>query len=262
MANTSTTPSTSAAPIKTVTPRHGLLEDLIGIAVKHAGDQYLALAAKLAGALIDATDGDTRAIQQRLRAGNLLRNRHFAFLHLATEALENTLRQEIAQLAPAAKDKHSGAAQPMSLVTFEEMDKRVALGGASKPFESLHSDALQTLNVRLAFLLGRDILRVSQNPFRPEVFLAALQRAWLQFDPEPESAPLLQPLVKPGMFIELGPMLEALNLALQGKGVMPGSVDGYKGRKADAAKQAQNAAEQAAASADAKTNNDATPEKK
>jgi hypothetical protein len=215
-----------------------LLEDLIGIAVKHAGDQYLELATKLAGALIDATDGDTRAIQQRLRAGNLLRNRHFAFLHLATEALEKALRHEIAELAPAVKDKRGSADQPMALVPFEEMDTRVALGGVSKPFESLHSDALQTLNVRLAFLLDRDILRVSQNPFRPEVFLVALQRAWLEFDPDPESAPLLQPLIKPGMFIELGPMLAALNLALQSKGVLPGSVDGYKGRKADAARAA------------------------
>jgi hypothetical protein len=238
MANTSTTPITSATPKKTVSPRHGLLEDLIGIAVKYAGDQYLELATKLAGALIDATDGDTRAIQQRLRAGNMLRNRHFAFLHLATEALEKALRHEIAELAPVVKDKRGGADQPMSLVPFEEMESRVALGGVSKPFESLHSDALQTLNVRLAFLLDRDILRVSQNPFRPEVFLVALQRAWLEFDPEPESAPLLQPLIKPGMFIELGPMLEALNLALQSKGVLPGSVDGYKGRKADAARAA------------------------
>lgn len=235
MANISTT---SAAPKKTVSLRHGVLEDLIGIAVKHAGDQYLDLATRLAGALIDATDGDTRAIQQRLRAGNLLRNRHFAFLHLATEALEKALRREIAELAPAVKAPRGGADQPLSLVPFEEMDTKVALGGVSKPFEMLHSDALQTLNVRLAFLLDRDILRVSQNPFRPEVFLAALQQAWTEFDPEPDSAPLLQPLIKPGMFIELGPMFDALNLALQSKGVLPGSVDGYKGRKADAAKAA------------------------
>jgi hypothetical protein len=134
MANTSTTPSTSGGPKKTVSPRHGLLEGLIGIAVKHAGDQYLELATKLAGALIDATDGDTRAIQQRLRAGNLLRNRHFAFLHLATEALEKALRREIAELAPSVKDKRGGADQPMALVPFEEMDTRVALGGVSKPF--------------------------------------------------------------------------------------------------------------------------------
>lgn len=227
------TSTTLATPKKTVSPRHALLEELIGIAVKHAGDQYLELANKLAGALIDATDGDTRLIQQRLRAGNQLRNRNFAFLHLATNALEKALRREIAELAPAARRVARDADQPLSLVPFEEMDNKVALSGVSKPFESLYSDALQTLNVRLAFLLERDILRLSQNPFRPAVFLEALQQAWMEFDPEEESAGLLQPWIKPGMFIELGPMLEALSLALQSSGVLPGGVDGYKRRKAD-----------------------------
>lgn len=232
------TPTTHASPKKPVTPRHALLEELIGVAVKHAGDQYLELATRLAGALIDATDGDTRAIQARLRAGNQLRNRNFAFLHLATSTLEAALRREIAELAPLAKDRGGDSDQPLSLVPFEEMDTKVALSGVSKPFETLYADQLQTLNVRLAFLLDRDILRVNQNPFRPEVFLVALQRAWDEFDSDPEAAPLLQPMIKPGMFIELGPMLDALNLALQSKGVLPGSVDGYKGRKADAAKPA------------------------
>jgi hypothetical protein len=230
------TSTTSAAPKKTVSPRHALLEELIGIATKHAGDQYLELATKLAGALIDATDGDTRAMQLRIRAGNQLRNRNFAFLHLASGTLEKALRREIAELAPAVKGQPREAEQPLSLVPYEEMDNKVALGGVSKPFETLYSDQLQTLNVRLAFLLDRDILRGSQNPFRPEVFLVALQQAWTEFDTEPEAAPLLQPFIKPGMFIELGPMLDALNLALQSKGVLPGSVDGYKGRKTDKSK--------------------------
>ncbi|ELX09139.1 hypothetical protein Jab_2c11990 [Janthinobacterium sp. HH01] len=230
------TSTTSAAPNKPVSPRHALLEELIGIATRHAGDQYLDLANKLAGALIDATGGDPRTMQQRIRAGNQLRNRNFAFLHLASSTLEKALRREIAELSPAVKGAPRASEQPLSLVPFEEMDNKVALGGVSKPFESLYSDQLQTLNVRLAFLLDRDILRVSQNPFRPEVFLVALQQAWVEFDTEAEAASLLQPLIKPGMFIELGPMLDALNLALQSKGVLPGSVDGYQGRKTDKSK--------------------------
>ena len=227
------TSTTSAAPKKPVSPRHALLEELIGIATRHAGDQYLDLANKLAGVLIDATGGDPRTMQQRIRAGNQLRNRNFAFLHLASSTLEKALRREIAELSPAVKGTPRVSEQPLSLVPFEEMDNKVALGGVSKPFESLYSDQLQTLNVRLAFLLDRDILRVSQNPFRPEVFLVALQQAWVEFDTAADAAPLLQPLIKPGMFIELGPMLDALNLALQSKGVLPGSVDGYQGRKTD-----------------------------
>ncbi|WP_296001378.1 DUF1631 family protein [Rugamonas sp.] len=223
----------STAPKKTVSPRHALLEELIGIVTRHLNDQYLDLFAKLGGALIDATDGDTRAMQQRIRAGNMLRNSSMAFLHLASGMLEKTLRCEIALLAPAPQARSREAAQPLGLVPYEEMDNKVAVGGISKPFEVLYGDSLQTLNVRLAFLLERDILRLNQNPFRPDVFLVALQQAWLEFDTDPESANLLLPLLKPGMFLDLGPMLEALNLALQRKGVLPGSVDGYKGRKAD-----------------------------
>lgn len=229
------TPPMPATPPKPVSPRHALLEELIAIAVRQAGDQFLDLANKLAGALIDATDGDAKLVQQRIRAGNQLRNRNFAFLHLATAALEKALRHELAELAPTGGKRPPRAAeQPLSLVSLEEMDSKVALSGVSKPFESLYADALQTLNVRLAFLLDRDILRVSQNPFRPEVFLQALQAAWTEFDSEEEAAGLLQPMLKPGMFIELGPMLEALNLALQSGGVLPGAVDGYRRRKSDA----------------------------
>lgn len=229
---TSTTP---VAPKKTVSPRHALLEELIGIAVKHAGDQYLALATRLAGALIDATDGDIKLFQARIRAGNLLRNRNFAFLHLATSTLEKALRRELAELAPVGKERAAASSQSLALVSLEEMDSKVAMGGVAKPFETLYADALQTLNVRLGFLLERDILRTSQNPFRPDVFLTAVQQAWAEFDPEDESAGLLQPLLTPALFIELGPMLEALSLALQSKGVLPGAVDRRQRRKADAA---------------------------
>jgi hypothetical protein len=229
------TPTTSTAPKKTVSPRHALLEDLIGIVTQHANDQFLDLAQKLSNELLDATDGDITDMQARVRAGNHLRNAKHAFLHLASTTLEKAIRKEIALLSPVVnKAKVLKAEEPLSLVPYEEMDSKVKLGSVSKPFEVLYADQLQTLNVRLAFLLDRDILRVNQNPFRPEVFLMALQQAWTEFETDAASAELLQPLIKPGMFIELAPMLDALNQALQRQGVLPGSVDGYKGRKADA----------------------------
>ena len=231
------TPTTSTAPKKTVSPRHALLENLIGIVTKHANDQFLDLANKLAGELIDGTGGDVATMQARIRAGNHLRNANFAFLHLASTTLEKAIRKEIALLSPVVnKARLMKADEPLSLVPYEEMDSKVKLSSLSKPFETLYADQLQTLNVRLAFLLDRDILRVNQNPFRPEVFLLALELAWSEFETDAAAAGLLQPLIKPGMFIELGPMLDALNLALQRDGVLPGSVDGYKGRKLDAPK--------------------------
>jgi hypothetical protein len=221
-------------PPKPVSPRHALLEELIGIACGHLDAQLPELATRLAGALIDARDGDPGTLQQRIRAGNMLRNRNYAFLHLAKGALERALRQEMAQLAPAPAARARPAAEPLGLVPYEEMDSRVALGALCKPFELLHADVLQTLSVRLAFLFERDILRPGQNPFRPEVWLQALQSSWAEFAPDADLRQLLAPLCKPGLFFELGPMLEALNLALQRKGVLPGAAAGRPVRKADA----------------------------
>ncbi|CAN7293087.1 DUF1631 family protein [Pseudoduganella sp. LjRoot289] len=218
-----------------MTPRHALLENLIEIVKRHVNDQFLDFTTRVAGALVDVVDvvADVRELQARIRAGNLLRNDHYRYLNLVMKELERALRREIAELAPGQKVKVRVADQPLSLVPFEEMDSKVTLGGICKPFEVQYSDALATLNVRLAFLLDREILRVNQNPFRPEVFLDALQQAWLEFNPDEEAANLLLALLKPGMFMELSSMLEELSLTLQRKGVLPGSVDGYKARKAD-----------------------------
>lgn len=232
----SSSPSSAPPPPpKPVSPRHALLEELIGIACGQLDAQLPELATRLAGALIDARDGDPATLQQRIRAGNLLRNRNYAFLHLAKLALERALRQEMAQLAPAPAARAQQSVEPLGLVPYEEMDSRVALGALCKPFELLHADVLQTLSVRLAFLFERDILRPGQNPFRPEVWMQALQASWAEFAPDADLRQLLAPLCKPGLFFELGPMLEALNLALQRKGVLPGAAAGRPLRKADTA---------------------------
>ncbi|NVE00941.1 DUF1631 family protein [Massilia sp. BJB1822] len=228
-------PTTSTAPKQTVSPRHALLESLIEIAQRHVASQFTGFTTGLAGILVDGNDmsADLREVQMRLRAGNLLRNSHYALLNLVAKRLERAVRQELAQLAPGKKAAPRAADQPLSLVPYEEMDSKVALGSVSKPFETRYADALATLNVRLAFLLDRDILRVNQNPFRPDVFLAAVLDAWSEFNTDEEAANLLPTLLKPDSFIDLGPMLEELNLALERKGVLPGSVEKYKARKAD-----------------------------
>ncbi|WP_374583685.1 DUF1631 family protein [Pseudoduganella sp.] len=233
----------SAAPKKAVTPRHALLENLISLVNKHISEQFNELSTSWAARLVDVTDaGDLKDLQARLRSGNLLRTDHYAFLGLFAKQLESDLRHEIAQLAPGQKAQVRKLAEPLSLVSMEEMDTKVTMGGFSKAFEVKYSDALATLNVRLAFLLDRDILRINQNPFRPEVFLGAFQQAWMDFVKDEESNELVQGFYKPDEFFNFAPMLEDLNLALERKGVGPGSVEKHKSRRADShdASQAPN----------------------
>jgi hypothetical protein len=225
---------TSTAPKKAVTPRHALLENLIGLVNKHVSDQFNELAIGWAASLVDASEAvDVRTLQARLRAGNRLRTDHYAFLGILAKQLESDLRLEIAQLAPGQKAQQRKLSEPLSLVSMEEMDTKVTMGSYSKAFEVKYSDGLATLNVRLAFLLDRDILRINQNPFRPEVFLGAFQQAWIDFIKDEEAVDLMKPFLRPESFFQFGPLLDALNVALERKGVGPGSVEKHKTRRAD-----------------------------
>jgi hypothetical protein len=225
---------TSSAPKKAVTPRHALLENLISLVNKHISDQFNELCTKWAGSLVDADEAvDVKTLQARLRAGNRLRTDHYAFLGLFAKQLENDLRIEITQLAPGQKAPVLKIAESLSLVSMEEMDTKVTLSTFSKAFEVKYSDGLATLNVRLAFLLDRDILRINQNPFRPEVFLGAFQQAWIDFIKDEEANELVKPFLRPEEFFDFGAMLEELSTALERKGVGPGSVEKHKTRRAD-----------------------------
>jgi hypothetical protein len=225
---------TSSAPKKAVTPRHALLENLISLVNKHISEQFSALSVKWAGNLVDADEAvDVKTLQARLRAGNRLRTDHYAFLGIFARQLENDLRLEIAQLAPGQKAPVRKMAEALSLVSMEEMDTKVTLGSFSKAFEVKYADGLATLNVRLAFLLDRDILRINQNPFRPEVFLGAFQQAWIDFIKDEEADELIKPFLRPDEFFDFGAMLEELSTALERKGVGPGSVEKHKTRRAD-----------------------------
>ncbi|HEX8603513.1 MAG TPA: DUF1631 family protein, partial [Pseudoduganella sp.] len=108
----------------------------------------------------------------------------------------------------------------LALVPYEVMDQRVTLGAIARPFDTAHADALAALNARLAHLSGRAALH--SNPFRPEVFIAALRQAWLDFDSQDDGAPAVLALLQPGRFHDLGTIYAALNLALERHGVRPG----------------------------------------
>ena len=223
------------APQPAVSPRHALLEELIGIASHHISKQVLGLAQRYSDALLDPNDmtGDAKAAHQRFKAGTLLKKDSYAFLSMVQTHLERTLRREIAQMAPLPAAASQAQTEALALVPYEEMDSRVRYSGISRPFDLLYADALATLNVRLAFLMDREILRPGQNPFRPDVLVMVLQNAWCGFEPDPESQPLLLPLLKPDLFFELGAMFEALNEALKRKGGMPAAGGGARARKSD-----------------------------
>jgi hypothetical protein len=209
------TPPLQAASKATVPSPQAQLDDLVKLACAHLNEQIMPMVTRLVAVLLDVSDPalDAHSVYHRVKSGNLLKNNGYAFFHLACTELERSMRREVALLAPRKKAGAAAAAK-LSLVPMDEMDRSVAFGGISRPFEAACAELLATLNVRLGYLLGRDSLRVGQNPFRPDLILMALQQAWSDFEPDAEAHDLLAPLLRPAVVFDFAPLYEALNGSL------------------------------------------------
>ena len=230
------TAAPSANAKKAATSQHELLESLVDIVTRHANEQLIGVGTRVVSALLDVSDPalEARSVFQRVKSGNLLKENSYAFFHLASASLEKALQKEVRDLAPRARSELIAEAA-LSLVPFEEMDNKVAFDAISRPFEMAYATQIATLNVRLGFLLNRDILRIAQNPFRPEMFLSVLNAAWQEFEPNVEAHQLIIPLLRPAVLWDFGSMYDALCDALMNKGVQPGSIDSYNIRKTESA---------------------------
>ncbi len=226
-----------------------MVEQLVVLATRLAGEQLVAIVQHLSGALLDLTAPDeARNVYQRVKSGNLLKQNSYAFVHIAVSGIEAALRAEAAMLAPAAPGQADILESALTLVPMSETDSKVAFGVISRPFDIEHAEQLATLNVRLAYLLEREILRGAQNPFRPEVFLAELDRAWRAFEPDESAHDLIQPLLRPGLVFDFGTIYDALGKAIKRSGRQPAGSDKRQIRKTDdaAANKAARASSQAA----------------
>ena len=205
-----------ASPKSPALPRE-VLAELVRNACGTVNEQLTSMVNRLVAALGDMTTAglDAQAAYRRTRAGNLLKANSYAFVHLAGEAVERALREAVDELVPGAGSRADAIS--LSLVPLEVMDNKVAFGALCRPFDIAHSEVLASLCVRIGLLLGRELLRPGQNPFRPEVFLTAIHDAWRAFTPDADDHSLLLPLLRPELFLDLEPLLEALDARLRAR---------------------------------------------
>ena len=219
----------------TQVPRPDLLRALTPMVSHLTIAQLDAFSARLANALLAFSEQstDSRIANLSFNSGQLLKKNAYAFYHIASVEFEKIFNHEVESLLTSgdvvrAVDK---AESSFSLVSYEEMDQKLALSRVSRSIELDSAEQYAALNIRLSHLLHRDTLSIAQNPFRPEVFLHALYVAWCAFDPEKSSRELILPLLRADILFDFEPILRALNQWLVSKDILPDLQDSYRIRR-------------------------------
>ncbi len=217
------------------------LEILLGLVPTATGAvnaQLDAFALRVADALMALSEQsvDSREANTSFTGAGMLRKNSYAFFHLASKGIEAAFRSEMQEVMQQVKSHEPRPAAEkgsleLSLVSYEVMDRKVRLGHIARPFVASHGEAYDAMSRRFAALLGRDDFQLAQNPFRPEVILGALNDAWAEFNPESESHALFLPLMTPEIFLDLAPVLRAINDALIGQNILPALGDSFRIRK-------------------------------
>lgn len=226
-------PANRAKPV--ATRQSEILESLTFVAMRLVNSQFTAFSARLIEALLTQSQqsADNRQTNFCFHASTLLKNNGAALAKALQQELESILKRENDTVEHGFQREMAKNEGELTLVPYEEMDSRVLLAAVARPFEQKHADQLTALNIRLAFLLERNAIPTSRNPYRPEVLITALYAAWQQFDPGMEAHSLLLPFLKPELVFDFAPIYQALNESLMGRGILPGSVDAYRIKKTD-----------------------------
>jgi hypothetical protein len=219
MSSSQTTPAARTA----ASSQQATLDALAVIALEHVREQLGPMTARLAAALADVDGGpadapalDARTIYQRVKSGRLLKENSYAFVHLASEQIGRAVDAALAPLRPQAQAQ--AVPDSLGLVPLAEIDGKLAFAALARPFDIDHAEALAALGVRLGLRLGRGVLRADANPFRPAVFLEAIDTAWRAFEPDELAHGLVQPLLGPDVVFDFAPLFEALVAELRKEG--------------------------------------------
>ncbi|MFZ6818155.1 DUF1631 family protein [Undibacterium sp. Ji22W] len=217
--------------------------------VQHAyqlvSPQIDAFAGRLSHALFvkseEASDAKEAALY--FHGAQLLKNSTYTYFYLCSGILEKTLKSEAAAIRnPEQKTPVGLADEGMTLVSYEEMDLKLSISRASRTLELDHAESLAALNMRLASLLGIETLNLTQNPFRPEVFLRVLNTGWCEFNPEKNAHDYVLPLISELIF-NLGPVYQALNELLVVRGILPDLQESYRMKRKQASAEAARVGE-------------------
>jgi len=210
-----------------------ILQSLIPIATSLTATQLEGFTLRLGEALFKLSDQSVRPEEANIsfHSYNHLKKNSAAFYRLASGKLAELFAYEVRLLEKGHKPRQLEDDSSLALVTFDEMENKVLLETLSQSIELDNADELVKLNLRISHLLKIDQINVKYNPFRPEVFLKAIYKAWCEFEPVSDSHHLVLRILRPEIFLQLNPILRELNNALIERGILPKASDLYRVNK-------------------------------
>lgn len=210
-----------------------ILQSLIPIATSLTATQLEGFTLRLGEALFKLSDQSVRPEEANIsfHSYNHLKKNSATFYRLASGKLSELFTYEVRLLEKGHKARQLEEDSSLALITFDEMENKVLLETLSQSIELDNADELVKLNLRISHLLKIDQINVKYNPFRPEVFLKAIYKAWCEFEPVPDSHHLVLRILRPELFLQLSPILRELNNALIERGILPKASDLFKVNK-------------------------------
>jgi hypothetical protein len=221
-------------PVPSAT-RVAVLKTLVSIASNQVASQLDGFVSRLADALAKLSDQGARSLDSEasLSALQHLNKNKATFHRLVSSSLTELLLQEIVSTGSQEQSNLERGAMDLSLVTFEAMEQKVLIDNLGQALHAATADALDPLNIRIAHLMQREEISVAENPFRPEIFLKAVSDAWSKFDLNGASHLVILRQMRPEIFLQLEPVLQALNAALIAQGILPNLSDAYRLKKSE-----------------------------
>jgi hypothetical protein len=214
-----------------------VLGKLVSIASEQTAIQLDAFSARLLGALAGFADRPPSSADREAcgRAARHLGGSRMTFHRLFASCLNELLAQECDLSARRQQSGPECNAIDLSLVTFEAMEQKVLIDNLGHALAAANAEALDGLSLRISHLMQRQDASLALNPFRPAVFLEAVSDAWTRFDLNGASPLAILRQMRPEIFLDLEPILRALNSALIGQGILPTLSDAYRLKKSEAA---------------------------
>lgn len=213
--------------------RAALLRSLASLACRQASAQLEPFVARLSDALLKLATQTVRSDDAGLGRNALqhLERNTVTFHRLVASCLTELLVQEITAIENPQASQLEQDAMDLSLVTFEAMEHKVLIDNLAQALDAANADTLSSLNLRIAHLLQRQEISTAQNPFRPAIFLKAVSDAWSKFDLNAASHLLVMRQMRPELFLQLEPVLQALNDVLIANDILPDLADAYRLKK-------------------------------